>query len=183
MPDFAVVTNFRVNEGLTRFFAQGATGATRFQAAVEGAFKRSSAAASTFSQVFGGVTLGNLAANGVRRVGSEIKELALGSKDAARDLAALKTAYGSVFGGDATTQMAFATSEADRLGLSVEAQPPNTTCTEQSTKATSPKHTPDSCAKRSSLVTRPRTNRRASSQPSRPLRTSEPSRQDFSAQN
>ena len=121
MPDFAVVTNFRVNEGLTRFFAQGATGATRFQAAVEGAFKRSSAAASTFSQVFGGVTLGNLAANGVRRVGSEIKELALGSKDAARDLAALKTAYGSVFGGDATTQMAFATSEADRLGLSVEA--------------------------------------------------------------
>jgi X-X-X-Leu-X-X-Gly heptad repeat protein len=73
MPDFAVTTSFSVKEQLTQFFAKGERAATRFETMVSGAFKSAKKEASLFSQVLGGVTLGNLASRGVESLARGIK--------------------------------------------------------------------------------------------------------------
>jgi hypothetical protein len=98
MPEFAVPTNFTVREGLTRFFAQGAAGATKFETMVKGAFDRSGKSASMFRQIVGGVTLGNLAADGIRRGAAAISNLAQEGLKLASDLIEVQNVVDTSFG-------------------------------------------------------------------------------------
>ncbi|MBU1080904.1 MAG: tape measure protein [Spirochaetes bacterium] len=120
MPEFAVPTYFTVVDRLTPFFSKGEVAASKFETMVKGAFARTGHQASMFRSILGGVTFGNLAAGAIRRAGSEINELFQSSVAAASGIAALKTAYSSVFGTSAGVEMAFARNEANRLGMAID---------------------------------------------------------------
>lgn len=98
MPEFAVPTVFSVVDHLNPFFAKGAAGATRFETMVKGAFARTGHQASMFNSILGGVTFGNLAADGIRRGIQGIQGLAREGLALASNLVEVQNVVDTSFG-------------------------------------------------------------------------------------
>jgi tape measure domain-containing protein len=120
-----VATNFSVSFKLTLLDGMSA-GLKKMTASM----KQAAAAANESSKKIGMFAkLGNkigetakgfLIANVVMKAGSAIVQFAQESKQAAKDLDALKISYQSVFDGDADKQMKFVRGEVNRLGLELK---------------------------------------------------------------
>ena len=117
MPDFAVKTKFSAIAGVSGSLDKMGRSVREFGSTAEREMNRAGGAFARVKQIAAGVTLGNIATRAAEGIGDFI----VGIKDAAKEAAALKTAYKSVFESGATAQMKFAADVADRLGLDLQA--------------------------------------------------------------
>lgn len=118
MPEFAVPTVFSVVDRLTPFFSKGEQAASKFETLVSGAFHRTGREASTFQQILGGVTLGNLAARGIQAAASKVKEMASSGLELASSLVEVQNVVDTTFGSNASKIDAWSRTTMSAFGLS-----------------------------------------------------------------
>lgn len=116
MPDFAVATVFTARDRVSGVFKEMGKNAFNFSNRMKDAMHQ----ASRSSTRFGDIVKGVFSARMLERAIFGIKDFAIETKDAAKSQQAMKTAFASVFAGDAVTQMDFVSIESKRLGLNLE---------------------------------------------------------------
>lgn len=110
--EWAVNTSMTLTDHVSATFRRMANGADHFGDEADNAFRRASKSSSRFGDIVKGVLTAGAIEQGIQAVG----RLASETVTVAREADAMATAYESVFGGEAGSQMQFVRRESERLG-------------------------------------------------------------------